>query len=481
MILTRKIELGIIEDDKQKFIEKWQFMRQLSIDVFQAANLIISNSYFNDSFADRIVLTDSELKEKSAQVENDLQKISDLIKSESDKDVREKLKEKRNKIFKIKSGLTKEARKKMQEFYTRSESTELYHLINLRFPKLPSVVSSSLVNKVLKEYKNDWVNVKQGKTSIRSYKNGMPIPFLNQSIIFEKLGNQIILNWVHGNSFFLRFGRDKSNNRILVERIMSGGYKASDSSIQIDGNKIFLLLCVDIPFEQPKLNPEICVGVDLGISIPVYCGLSEGYERLSLGSAQDFQKVRLRMQMQKRRLQGALKISNGGHGRKKKMKALENSRSNESNWVKTYNHNISAQVINFAKKNNAGVIKLEFLEGFGEEEKNKFILRNWSYFQLQTMIEYKAKKFGISIVYVDPYHTSQTCSCCGNYEDGQRLSQSQFLCKNPDCSNKENGENKIVNADYNASLNIAKSTKFVEKKTDCEYHKKYSEESELVL
>ena len=78
----------------------------------------------------------------------------------------------------------------------------------------------------------------------------------------------------------------------------------------------------------------------------------------------------------------------------------------------------------------------------------------------------------MEVVFIDPYHTSQTCSFCNHYEEGQRLKQSEFLCKNVDCSNKDKkGENKIINADWNASKNIALSDKIVTKKSECEYYK----------
>ena len=82
-----------------------------------------------------------------------------------------------------------------------------------------------------------------------------------------------------------------------------------------------------------------------------------------------------------------------------------------------------------------------------------------------------------AVVFVDPYRTSQTCAVCGHYEEGQRISQAEFLCKNPQCSNKEDkgekkGQNATVNADYNAALNIAKRAKIVGKKEECEFYKK---------
>ena len=73
------------------------------------------------------------------------------------------------------------------------------------------------------------------------------------------------------------------------------------------------------------------------------------------------------------------------------------------------------------------------------------------------------------MVYIDPYHTSQTCSECGHYEEGQRINQNEFVWKNKEC--KKVGEK--VNADYNASRNIARSNKLVTRKEECQYYKEY--------
>ena len=118
---------------------------------------------------------------------------------------------------------------------------------------------------------------------------------------------------------------------------------------------------------------------------------------------------------------------------------------------------------------------MERLTGFGRDKHDevdsdfKFILRYWSFFELQTMIEYKANAAGIEVRYIDPYHTSQTCSFCGHYEKGQRISQSTFVCKNPDCEKGKgkkhsDGTYEGINADWNAARNIALSTNIVDRK-----------------
>lgn len=118
---------------------------------------------------------------------------------------------------------------------------------------------------------------------------------------------------------------------------------------------------------------------------------------------------------------------------------------------------------------------MERLTGYGRDqhnevkEKSKFILRYWSFFELQTMIEYKANAAGIEVRYINPYHTSQTCSYCGHYEEGQRPDQPTFICKNPDCvkgkgKQTSDGSYEGINADWNAARNIALSTKVVDRK-----------------
>jgi predicted transposase len=62
-----------------------------------------------------------------------------------------------------------------------------------------------------------------------------------------------------------------------------------------------------------------------------------------------------------------------------------------------------------------------------------------------TFITYKAQERGITVVKIDPRHTSQTCSQCGYQHRANRRSQSLFLCRS--CGYR-------LNADLNASYNI---------------------------
>lgn len=87
----------------------------------------------------------------------------------------------------------------------------------------------------------------------------------------------------------------------------------------------------------------------------------------------------------------------------------------------------------------------------GLQEHGMF-LNNWSYYELQNMIEYKAKREGIIVEYIDPAFTSQTCSRCGNVDKENRQTQEKFKCTK--CGFE-------LNADHNASINIARSEKVI--------------------
>lgn len=268
--------------------------------------------------------------------------------------------------------------------------------------------------------------------------------YSNDLEILIKFANNITFKMILGNP------RRSASLRSELQQIFEENYKVCGSSIQIDGKKIILNLSMDIPEKDTELDENVVVGVDLGIAIPAVCALNRNnYVRQSIGSKDEFLRVRTQLQAQKRRLQKNLKSAAGGHGRTKKLKALDKFQEKERHFTRTYNHYVSKNVVDFAVKYNAKYINVEDLSGF---DSSKFILRNWSFYELQQFITYKAKRYGIEVRKINPYRTSQICSCCGHWEEGQRIDQSHFICKK--CSVE-------LNADFNAARNIAKSTDFV--------------------
>ena len=130
----------------------------------------------------------------------------------------------------------------------------------------------------------------------------------------------------------------------------------------------------------------------------------------------------------------------GKYGKVKQIK------ERESNIVRDLNHKVSRKIVDTAKDSGKG-IKLEDLTGIRGSKTAKsfrYSKHSWSFYQLQNMIEYKAKLLGVEVAYVDPHYTSQECSICGHIGDRNKK---VFKC--PHCGHGDH-------ADSNAGFNIAK-------------------------
>lgn len=477
--ITRKIEVhlhrhGDGEEAIERYRDEFQRWDDINANLYKAANRIVSHLFFNDAYEYRLQLQSPRYQD----IEKYLSKTKQLkLTDEEIKKLKTERNSLRNQFGKQKLAFLKGNSEKgsVQNSTYKVVSNEFLHVI-------PSNVLTNLNQHISSTYKNYRGDVESGLRTIPHFRKGLPVPFsikIHKVLQLRKREDGSIYVLFPGSlEWDLHFGRDRSNNREIVERVLKGEYDVGDSSIQEGKNKKkFLLLVVKIPKKAQMLNEERVLGVDLGINTPLYAALNDNkYGGLSIGSRDQFLKMRMRMSAQKRELQHNLRSTTlGGHGRKQKLQALERLEGKERNWVHLQNHIFSKTIVEYALQNKAGVIQMERLTGFGRnaddevDEKYKFLLRYWSFFELQTLIEYKAKAVGIEVRYVDPYHTSQTCSFCGHYEKGQRINQATFVCKNPDCKEgkgKQNAEGSYmgINADWNAARNIALSKVFVDKK-----------------
>ena len=317
---------------------------------------------------------------------------------------------------------------------------------------------SAITQRVKKDFKTSLKNgLAKGERTIRNYKRNYPLLTRGRDLKFQYKDDDIIIKWVNKIVFKVVLGSGKiKENKIELQhtlhKIIDKEYKVGQSSLQFDrNNNLILNLNLDIPYNpKNEIVEGRTLGVDLGIKYPAYMCLNDDtYKREHIGSIDDFLRIREQMQDRRRKLQHDLKFIKGGKGRNKKMQALDRLRDKEKNFATTYNHMISKNVVEFAKKNQCEYINMEKLtkDGF-----NNAILRNWSYYQLQQYIEYKAEREGIKVRYIDPAYTSQTCARCGHVDKENRQTQEKFICTK--CGFE-------LNADHNASINIARSEKFI--------------------
>lgn len=467
-IITRKIELKIVKDGltDEEYDQQWKYLYQINNTIYQAANRISTHCLFNDEYEMRLKLHMPRYKE----IEKELKKL-DSDKKTSDKEIRDRLLNERKE-------LDEDVKNKKKDFLQCSKQNSTYQLVSKEFKQyIPSDILANLNQKIQENYNNNQKKIESGERALSTYKKGMEIPFSireNKRLKLFIKEEGIYLKWFKEILFRLEFGKDASNNRCIVERLIESDrqqknkgedYVANNSSIKLvkygKSTRIFLLLSIDIPAKKQVLDKDVVLGVDLGIKCPLYLAINKNDNfKMQIGDIEHFHNQRTMFQKRFKSLQ-KLMCTQGGHGRKKKLESLEKLKEKERNWVHTQNHVYSREVIKQALKHNAGTIHMESLKDFGKgkegyvKDEYKYLLRYWSYYELQSMIEYKAKLEGIEVKYIDPAYTSQTCSYCG--ERGERKKQEEFVCTNPQC--KRCGEK--INADFNAARNIAMSKKIV--------------------
>ena len=320
---------------------------------------------------------------------------------------------------------------------------------------------SAVTRKARKDFSVSLKNgLARGERNLTSYRRTYPLITRGRDLKFRYEDNDIVIKWVNKIEFTVITGSNNIKENTIelkhtLHKIINNEYKIKESSLMFDkNNNLILNLTFDIPDKEAhEIVPGRTLGVDLGIATPAYVCLSDNtYIRSGFGSANDFFRIRQQMKSRRRSLYKSLSLVKGGQGRKKKLQAINSLRDKERNFAKTYNHQLSHKIVKFAKDNKCEFINLEYLTKDGFEDA---ILSSWSYYELQNMIEYKAEREGIKVRYVDPAYTSQTCSKCGHVDKENRPTQAKFKCVN--CGLE-------LNADHNASINIARSDNFVNKK-----------------
>jgi len=358
----------------------------------------------------------------------------------------------------------------MKEKYGMSLQNMGYDVSKKYSATIPSNIRTTFNQKVFKKIKDSYFGISINKESIPSFrKDSMAIPFSYDNNISLNEFGVYDFKFFNNVNFKLNFGRDRSNNKVIIDRILSNEYKPLSSHIKIDKKKIFLDLTYSFDSdENVNISKDKIVGVDLGINRPMTIAREDGTYAKQIEIGGKIQYSRLSIQKQRRSLQSALRHSSGGHGTGKKIAKLKSLKDYEHNFMKTTNDTLSRELIKYCVNEGVGVIKLENLTGITENANN--FLKSWSYYQLQQMIEYKAAEFGITVLYVNPRYTSQTCPTCGNIDKTQRDSKdkTKFACSNEICSDI----NINKDADIIGAFNISKrdgviaSKKILQEKSD---------------
>lgn len=355
---------------------------------------------------------------------------------------------------------------KSEEFQAcRRLSTKAPLFDNINFGKGIDT-KAMLKRRVLQDFDIAFKNgFAKGERSATNYKRTYPLMVAGRSLKFFEKDDEYFIKWVNKLVFKVVLSKKEHKNYVelqhFLRKVLTGEYKVGQSSLEFNKkNKLILNLTCDIPTKtKGEFVEGRTLGVDLGLAVPAYVSVSDNIQvRKGFGCYEEFARTRQQFKARKARLYRQRELAKGGKGRKKKMKSLDELASKESNFAKTYNHQLSHKIVEFALKNQCEYINLEKINS---ETLDDRLLAQWSYYQLQEQIIYKAERVGIKVRKVNPKYTSQKCSCCGHISKDNRpkgeKGQAYFSCTNPEC--KIHG--KVINADWNASVNIARSEEFV--------------------
>ena len=288
-----------------------------------------------------------------------------------------------------------------------SEENITYRLISdMLKGKMPSAIFSNLNRQISSTFTKETLAVQKGTRSVRSYRNNIPVPFPGTAI------RRLHHDEEDGKFHFVLFGipltcalgRDRSNNASLLERTIAGEYKMCTSSYMIDDakKKMFLLLCVDIPAKQHELQEGkelICM---LGTDNPIVCTTSSGEKQagdlkaMTIGTRNEYEYRRDQIRAALHRCQVDSRYNNGGHGRTKKLQAIDRFYKLESNYNQTRMHTYSRILVDIAIKHECAIIQLVPPPKPAKEEPDT-VLPSWIFCGLKDKIEYKCKLAGITL------------------------------------------------------------------------------------
>ena len=306
----------------------------------------------------------------------------------------------------------------------------LYHDIRQRFSLTAQVVVRCL-GKVADAYKVDKKAAIADRRK-RSFRPHGAIAY-DSRILRYYTDQQAVSIWTMGGREHIPYDVGEHHARLLA-------YQQGESDLVYrpprgGGKGKFLLLATcDVP-EEDEEAVEGVLGVDLGIKQIATTSEGDSF------SGEVIEQNRQWYAGRKAVLQAV-----GTRSAKRRLRQLS---GRERRFRADVNHQISKTLVRKAKDTKRAMA-LEDLTGIRKRttvrKRQRARHHGWSFYQLRSFIEYKAKRDGVPVVLVDPRNTSRTCSVCGHCEKKNRKSQAEFVCKA--CGHS-------MNADFNAALNIA--------------------------
>jgi IS605 OrfB family transposase len=178
-------------------------------------------------------------------------------------------------------------------------------------------------------------------------------------------------------------------------------YRKGESDLVERDGEFYLLATCEVPEAELNEDPSGFLGVDLGV---VNIATTSDGDVLAGRSLNRYRarQVRLRAKLQKK-------------GTKSAKRRLKQRSRRERRFAANTNHVISKRIVAEAERTSRG-IALEDLGGIRQRVRpgrpQRAAVHSWAFAQLGQFLEYKARRAGVPLAFVDPAYTSQTCSEC---------------------------------------------------------------------
>lgn len=300
-----------------------------------------------------------------------------------------------------------------------------YYSVRETFPDLGSQMVCKAVHRVTDAYKTLQSN--------KRIKKGEPIPLIQfspKSVHFDKrtysIKDDSLSLFTMGGRVKVPFVMGKHQQNLFDQG------SATEAELICKKGQWFFNLVLDIPDVDSATGDKV-MGVDVGENVIAATSSGRVFDGGKLRHDRD------KYLSHRRRLQ-----SNGSQSAKQRLRGISGK---ERRHVTHVNHYISKAVVQEAVACGVSEVRLEDLTHIRDRikvgKRVRARLHRWAWRQLQDFVAYKAQAMGITVNYVNPAYTSQTCSVC--HELGKRVKH-RFTC--PQCGH-------VAHSDTNGARNIA--------------------------
>lgn len=276
-----------------------------------------------------------------------------------------------------------------------------------------------------------------------------------------KSKKKIAVSFFHNNNKFVvedgyiqleKIGkvRMSDENRLPKGRYKKDKIKVTNPRIKHNGRYWYLSVGIEYENENVTLNPDLSVGIDLGIK---ELAIVSNFEKpfCNINKTKSVRKLKKRIRRLQRQVSRKYDMNRKGDKfiKTNNIVKLEHIIKLLNEHLTNIRINHTHQVTNTIAKTKPSRIVMEDLNVKGMM-KNKHLakaVQEQGFYRFIQYMKYKSEKYGIKFVQADRFYpSSKICSRCGCIRKDLKLSDRVYRCN--ECG-------LVIDRDFNASINLA--------------------------